>query len=158
ADAGSGRPLQPRDSARRRKKIVVRIFSINAALDSMAAQLDVILRKRQLLAGRNAQLQVNQVETRHKLGNGTFYLKACVHLQKIEIALRVHKELDGSGVGVPSRARSLHGNSSHALSEIFVHESRRGFFNDLLMAALHGALALAEIDYVAVFVGQNLNL
>ncbi len=42
-------------------------------------------------------------------------------------------------------------------SRCFVGDARRRrFFDDLLMAALHGAVALAQVNHVAVIVGQHL--
>src|SRR5205085_11118275 len=47
---------------------------------------------------------------------------------------------------------------AHLGSEFGRDGGRRGLFQQLLMATLYGALALAEMDHVAMLVGQHLYL
>ena len=55
-------------------------------------------------AGRNAELRLHQVDTSHHLGHGVLHLDARVHLDKVELAILIHQELDGAGVLVADRA------------------------------------------------------
>ena len=52
-----------RDLARAGEIIVVGIFGVDAALDRVSANRDVVLRKGQFLAGRNADLQMHEIES-----------------------------------------------------------------------------------------------
>src|SRR3546814_15740083 len=47
---------------------------------------------------------------------------------------------------------------AHGLAHLFGHEGRRRFLDHLLVAALDAALALVEIEDVAVLVSEDLDL
>ena len=91
-------------------------------------------------------------------------LQARVHLQKIEIVTegaalrRNHQELQGAGVGVAGGARNPDRRLAHGFAQSGRHDGRGRFFHHLLVAALQGALALAQVDQVAVVVAQDLKL
>ena len=95
------------------KIIVVRILGVDAALDGVAAQRDVLLRERQRLAGGDADLQVHQVESGDQFGDRMLDLQARIHLEEIEIALLIHQELDRAGVGVAGGLRDPDGDLAH---------------------------------------------
>ena len=67
-------------------------------------------------------------------------------------------KLDGAGRDVPRRAGEGHRLGAHPLAQRRVDERRRRLLEHLLVAALHGALALAEVEHVAVPVGEHLDL
>ncbi len=75
---------------------------------------------------------------------------------KFELAALVHEELHRAGVGVPGGANgfSQGGRDFGALPA--ADRGRRRLFEQLLMAALDGALALAQDLDVAVLVAQDL--
>ena len=56
-------------------------------------------------ASRDADLPLHQVDASDELGDRMFDLDARVHLEEIELAVRVEQELAGSRVGVPGRHR-----------------------------------------------------
>ena len=58
------------------------------------------------LARRNAQLQLDQIETEDRLGDRMLDLQARVHLEEIEISSSSDHELDRAGVVVVGRARA----------------------------------------------------
>ena len=110
------------------------------------------------LAGGDAQLRLHQVDAGDGLGDRMLHLDAGVHLDEVELAVLVHEELDGAGVLVADVGEA----AAEGLADLLAHLGRdlqRGrFFNQLLMAALDGALALEERSHVAVLVGQHLEL
>ena len=55
---------------------------------------------RQLLARGNQDLALHQVDAGDELRNRMLHLDARVHLDEVEVAVLVHQELDGAGVGV----------------------------------------------------------
>ena len=117
----------------------------------------VALRERQLLAGGDADLHLHDVDAGHHLGHRVLDLHARVHLDEVELAVLV-EELEGAGAAV---ADLLAGGGA-ALADLLDHAARdagrRRFLDDLLVAALHRAVALAEPDRVLVRVGQHLDL
>src|SRR5258708_40039125 len=88
------------------------------------------------------------------------HLEARVHLEKVEIAPRAHQELDGPGVVIPCHARDAHGSFTHGLPHLRMggDERRRALFHDLLVPPLQRALALTQMNEVAVTVAEPLYL
>src|SRR5271168_559270 len=158
ANAGARGDAARDDFARRREEIVAGVFSVNAALDGVAAQLDILLAQAQRLAGRDAHLHFDQVEPGNHFRDGMLDLEARVHFEEVEAALAVHQEFEGAGIRVASGARQVYGRFAHRAPQRRVYYRRRRFFHHLLVAALHGAFALAQIDDVAVMVAEHLNL
>ena len=68
--------------------------------------------------------------------------------------------LDGAGADVVDGLGCLHADLADALAHLRVDDpfGRGGLLDDLLVAALDRAVALAEVDDVAVAVGQHLDL
>jgi len=85
-------------------------------------------------------------------------LQTGVHLEEIEILFVIDEELDRAGVGVGRGLRDADRNFAHAAAHVGIDDWRRRFFEHLLMAALQRAFAFAEVDRVAVLVGQHLHL
>ena len=67
-------------------------------------------------------------------------------------------ELDRARSGVVDAARGVAGGRADPGAGRRVEQRRRRFFDDLLVAALQAAFALAEMDDVAVAVGEDLHL
>ena len=118
---------------------------------------DLPLAESEVLAGRYPELLHHQVHRVHGLGHRVLDLQPGVHLQEEEVALRVD-ELDGAGVDVADRPGGGDRDPAHALPGGRVDHHRRRLLEDLLVAALDRALALPEVDHVAVGVGEHLDL
>ena len=84
-------------------------------------------------------------------------LQARVHLEEVELAVGTHQALDRAGRVVVHRGRGLHGHRAEALAQLVVDDGRRTLLDDLLMAALQRAFALADVDDVAVLVADDLH-
>ena len=121
---------------------------------------DVVLRRRQLLARRNPNLQFDQVEAGDHLGDRVFDLQAGVHLHEEELVRAVggDDELDGARAGVVHAAGGVTRGRADAGPGRGVQQRRRRLLDDLLVAPLQTALALAEVHHVAVSVGEHLHL
>ena len=90
-------------------------------------------------------------------------LQPRVHLEEVEAlgaaaGRRVDEELDRAGVAVAAGARRADGRLGHPRAQARVGHGRRALFDDLLMPALHRALALEQMYDVAVVVGEDLHL
>ena len=84
-------------------------------------------------------------------------LHARVHLDEVELAVLVQK-LEGAGTAVADLATGLGAAFAHAVALFLGDARRRRLFDHLLVAALHGAVAFAEVDGIAMRVGQDLEL
>ena len=134
------------------------VLGVDAALDRMAAQPDVLLAHGQRLAGGDHDLLADQIEPRHQLGDRVLDLDARVHLHEVVRAVRVEKALDRSGRPVAGGPRRVDGDRADPCPESRVDGRGGRLLDELLVAALHRAVALAEVDHVAVRVGEHLHL
>ena len=71
---------------------------------------------------------------------------------------RVEQELDGAGVDVADLLGERHGVGADPLPQLRVQVRRRRELDHLLVAALHRAVALEQVDDVALRVGEDLHL
>src|SRR5574343_1041144 len=143
------------DRARRRDE-GIRVFGIDTTLDGVTAELDVFLAEAQLFAGRNADLFLHDIDAGNHFGDRVFDLNAGVHFDEVELAVFI-EELEGAGAAIANLATGF-GTTFTNLGNQFFRDARcRGFFNHLLVTTLHRAIALAQIDGVAVRIGQDLD-
>ena len=135
-----------------------RLLGADARLDGPAVEADGPLVEGQRFTAGDAQLPLHQVEPGDHLGDRVLHLQAGVHLQEVEVLLGVHDELDRARVHVVGGARQVAGGLAHALAQLRAHRGRGRLLDHLLVAPLDGAFALAQVDDVAVAVGQHLDL
>ena len=122
----------------------------------MFLKLDVALVEAEFFAVGDADLLFDQVDARDFFGDGMFDLNAGVHLDEVVISLRIDEELNGAGVLVISGFGGADGRFTHFFTQIGRQKRRRRFFDQFLMAALHRAIAFAEVDDLTVGIGQDL--
>jgi hypothetical protein len=116
------------------------------------------LLKRQRLAVRERDLQLDHVNAGDQLRHGVFDLQARVHLQEIEVVRRIDQELDGPDVLIADLLDRVTGDSRHLTATLFREHRRRAFFDHFLMPTLDAALTFAEMDHVALSIGSDLDL
>ena len=85
-------------------------------------------------------------------------LQAGVHFEEIKASVLAGDKLDGAGRIVLDSLGEGDCLFAHLSARLGVDQRRGRFLDHLLIAALDRALALAEIDDVAVFVAQHLDL
>ena len=85
-------------------------------------------------------------------------LDSGVHLQEEVLALAREQALDRARGAVADGAGRVHGDARRSGPELVVDRRRGRFLDELLVAALDRALALAEVDDGAVRVGEHLHL
>ena len=146
-----------RDIAALRQETGVGVFSIQAHFDGVPVQLDLLLRQRQGLASGHGDLPRDQVQAGDALGHRVLDLQPRVHLQEIEMAVAVQQELDRAGADVVHGARRRHRRRAHFFAQR--GRDRRGgcLLEHLLVATLDRAVALAQVNDVAVFVAEDLD-
>src|SRR6266508_3282378 len=158
AHAWSGGLAVRGDHARRREKAIGRIFRVDASLDRVSAEAKLVLADARRLARRDQHLLTHEVDARDQLGDGVLHLDARVHLQEPVVAIPVEEALDGACAPVAHRPRAVHGDATDALAEIQGDRGRRCLLDDLLVATLDRAVALAQVDEVPVPVSEHLHL
>ena len=114
--------------------------------------------ERQRAALRDLKLKPHEVDPGDAFGHRMLDLDARVHLQKIEASVVVEKKFDSSGADIADRARRLHRGRAHPRPQLGRDGGRRRFLDQLLMAALDRAVALAEMDDRAMLVAEDLDL
>src|SRR5207249_1533376 len=115
-----------------------------------------------LLAGGDAELPYDEIETRDCFGDGMLHLQPRDHVHEPESvghepATGVGDELDGSGSHVADRHRGRDCGGPHGFAHLASHAGRWRLFDHLLVPALHGAVALVEMNDVAVAVAEYLD-
>jgi hypothetical protein len=146
------------DATRRRQETACRIFGVEPQLDRVAVQPQLVLRERQRLATGDAQLPLDEVEAGDHLGHRMLDLQPGVHLHEIEPAVRRDDELDGARAHIADAQRGVDCGLSYGRAARLGHARCRRLLEDLLVAPLHGAIPLAEMDGVAMGVGEHLHL
>src|SRR5438552_1494201 len=142
-------------------EIIEGILGVDAALNRVAFEGDVVLGEFDRFAHGDEDLLFDQVHTGDLLGNRVLDLDAFVDLQEVKMASVIDDELNRAGVSVVSHLGYADGGLAHFLAQVFepvFNERRRGFFDDFLVAPLDGAVALAQVDDVTAIVAQDLEL
>ena len=123
---------------------------------------NLLLFERQRLAGRDAQLPLDEIEPEDRLGDGMLDLQAGVHLEKIEAigpeaARGVDDELDRAGPDIADGLGRRHRRRTHRRACVFRQAGRRRLLDDLLVAALQRAIALPQMNDIALAVAEHLH-
>ena len=123
----------------------------------MAAQLDVVLvtESGSPAAARMPSLTMSMPGDH--LGHAVLDLDARVHLQE-EVLAVLEQALDRAGADVVDGPGGLDADLADALAQLLVDRRGGRLLDQLLVAALDRAVALAEVDDVAVAVGEDLDL
>ena len=132
-----------------------RILGVEPGLDRVPLRCDLQAGER--LAVGDPELELDEVEPRHGLGHRMLDLDPPVQLEEVGL-VALHQELRRPGALVADRAAEGHGVRGEALTHARAETGRRGLLDDLLVAALHGAVALAECEDGAVAVSEQLHL
>ena len=138
-------------------------FGVEPGLHRVAGQADLVLAQRQRLAGGHAQLPFHEVQPGHHLSHRMLHLQAGVHFHEpdavgAQAGAGVGDELHGAGADVVHGLGGLDGGLGDSGAGGGVHARRGRLLDHLLVAALQGAVALIEVDHVALAVAEHLHL
>src|SRR5207248_6524582 len=114
------------------------------------------LPERERLPGGDSQLPLDRIEPGHGLGHGVLDLQPRVHLHEVELAA-IEQELDGARTHVADLARDHERRGAQPLAQRLGEPRRRRLLDELLMAALRRAVALAQVYEIAAAVGEHLH-
>src|SRR5439155_20179922 len=98
----------------------------------------------------DADLLADEVDARHLLRDGVLDLDACVHLHEEVLAVPREEPLDRSCGAIARSTSRAHADRADACAQRLVHRRRGRLLDQLLMPALDRAVALAEVNDVAV--------
>ena len=144
------------DHAGRRHEVVGRIFGTDTAFDRVAALHDIFLPDMQRLVVGDTDLLLHQVESQHLFGDRMSHLQAGIHFKKIKMTVFIDQEFDCPGTGVVDSPGGRYGLFAHLAAQFRRDKRRRAFLHDLLVTALHGAFAFAEMNHVPMIIAQYL--
>ena len=113
---------------------------------------------RERLAGGDPQLLAHDVDSRAELGDRMLDLQARVQLDEVEAPVGAEQELERAGVAIADGAAGALGRRLHRLARLRRQRRRRRLLDQLLVAPLDRALALAEREHVAEVVAEHLDL
>ena len=126
--------------------------------------MDLILHQPKLLQGfasGDPNLRNDEVNIRHLFGHGVLNLDARVHLDEhvptLALACGIEQELHRAGVDVADRLRKRDRIAIHGIADLGVKIGRRGDLNHLLVATLHRAVTLEQVDGFAGRVSKDLH-
>src|SRR4051812_28847876 len=87
------------------------------------------------------------------------HLKPRIHLQEIELqSLGIDDELDGPGSAIACGTTESESRLRHACAHIGGQVWRRAFLDNLLEAPLQRAIALKQVDRLAITIAKHLDL
>ena len=126
----------------------------------MAVEPHIRLAEAERLARRDPQLLLDEVETRDRLGHRVLHLQPRVHLEEEELPpRRSSRNSTVPAFGYPARPGQAQRPPRPSRSRsVARHGRRRRLLDQLLVAPLDAALALAEVDQVPVRIAQDLDL
>ena len=144
---------------------VFRILGGHAALQRVGVKPDVLLRRHAAVAaadaraGGNADLRLDQVDAGYHLGHRVLDLDARIDLDEVKAAGGgVLQEFDRAGVAIVGGAADAQRRRAQLGALRVTEERSRRALDHLLVAALHGAIALVKMHQPAVAVAQQLHL
>ncbi len=163
-DAHAGGRAIGGDAAIIGDEVVLRVFGGDAALQGMAAQLHIGLAGNaggfgQGLALGDLDLGLNDVDAGHFLGDGMFDLNPRVHLDEVELlAVHIHQELDRAGAFIADMGADAAAKVADLGALGIGQVGGGGALDNLLVAALDGAVAFIEVVDLAMAVAEDLHL
>src|SRR5581483_5699757 len=137
-NARPGRLAVQGDRPRRGQEAVRRVLGVDAALDRVPVEADVLLRESERLAELD--------------------LHPRVHLHEVVGAVGREQPFDRPRRAIAGGARRVDGDPADARAQLLVDGRRRRLLDQLLVPPLDRAVALAEMDDVAVRVREHLHL
>src|SRR5579871_1357919 len=103
-------------------------------------------------------LAADKIDAGDHFGDRVFDLDARIDLNEVPLAgIGIDQKFDGAGVVIAGGAPETDGGVSQSAADLRGQALGRRDFDNLLVAALHGAVALVKVDDVALAVAENLD-
>ena len=148
-----------RNEARIGSKVVLRVFAVNAHLHGPVRRTLAFLAVAQFRAKGHGNLLFHKVDAVAAFGNAVLNLQTGIYFNKIGRSIGGNEEFNRGKRVVAHGAHQAAGIVLEPVAQVLGHAlpGRRRDFNELLVIALHGAIAFVKGEHVAVHVGNNLN-
>ena len=124
----------------------------------MAKKINIFLRGGQRLALSHSDLPLHKIKASDAFGHRVLYLQPGIHLQKIKLATGIEQKLHRARAYIIHRPRRLYCSGAHRFAQLRRHDGARGFFYDLLVPPLQRAVALTQMNHIAMSIGKHLHL
>ena len=124
----------------------------------MAKEIDIFLRGGQRLSLSHSDLPLHEVKPRDAFGHRVLDLQPGIHLQKIKLATGIEQKLHRASAHIIHRPRRLYCSGTHRFAQLRRHDGARGFLYDLLVPPLQRAVALTQMNHIAMSIGKHLHL
>eukprot|EP01137_Pigoraptor_chileana_P032809 Opistho-2@22806 len=157
-EAHMGRPARDMQRAGRRQETGLGVLGADARLDRMAVHAQLGLLERQRLARGHAQLPLDQILAGDRLSDRVLDLQPRIHLHEIEPTVLLADELDRAGADIADRLGRRHRRVAHLGAALRRHARGGRFLQHLLVATLHRAVALEQVDAITLRVAEDLDL
>ena len=152
------RRAQVHERADRRQEAALGILGVDARLDGMAVDRQLVLPQREPLARGHPELPLDEIDAGDHFGDRMLDLQPRIHLHEVEPAVLLGDELDGARADVADRLRRRDRGFAHRAAALRRHAGCRRLFQHLLVAPLHRAVALEQVHGVAVRIAEHLDL
>jgi hypothetical protein len=160
-DAYADRKGEARDTAGSRFEIAGGGLGIQAQFDGGAVERDLVLGEVERLAGGDTKLEFDEVEAGHRLGHGVFDLEPGIDFEEVVAGFGggggAHEELDGGSADIGDGGAEADGIGHKFRAEGFVYGWGWRLLDELLVAALDGAVAFAEVEDGTVGIANDLD-
>ena len=164
-DAEAARGAVGKNPAVVRSEIVLRILRGDTALyrESILGNVrlrgQVQFRRIKRVSLRNQDLAAHDVDARDNLRDGVFDLHAGIHLDEIPlVGVEVVEELHRARVVVADLLCQTHRAVAQFRDHRLGQAEARGDLDDLLVPPLHGAVALMQMQDIALAIAKDLHL
>src|SRR3954468_3598552 len=127
------------------------MFRIYATFNSVTTEINILLSEWQFLSSGHRNLRFDDVYTGDHFSDRMFYLYAGIHFYEKKFSFFIEK-FERAGAAVADFAACVGTALSYAESLLRRDQWSRSFFNDFLMASLHRAVAVTEINGIAVLI------
>ena len=147
-----------------RSKVVGGIFCRNTALDGKTVLVYILLGIdtdhgiRQRPAFRDQDLGTDKVDAGDHFRDRMLDLDTGIHLDEIVITGLVYQEFQCAGVGIADMFCDLDGILQNGVTYFRGNRESGRELDDLLIAALQGAVTLIQMGHIAAFICQDLDL
>ncbi len=100
----------------------------------------------------------HQIHTEHRFGDAMFHLQTGIHFQEVELViLGIVNKFNGTCRAVLNTLYQAEGRSMEGFTSSLRKARSRSFFNNLLVTALHGAIAFTENNGITFTITENLD-
>ena len=140
------------------QEVAKRVFGVDTAFDGPAVTLDLRLRQWQWLARSDPDHELHQIQPGDTFSHRVFYLEPGVHLQEIKALVPADHKFHRARALVAHRLGQRHRLLAHGTARSVADKRAGRFLDHFLVPALDRALALVEVDHVALAVAHELDL